>query len=246
MLWFWCDSVRVSGWGGKGGIVYQKAYLEFFCSEEKLNRLIQKCPEFPSITYIASNKEGTWKSNVDQSAVNAVTWGVFPAKEIVQPTVVDPKTFIFWKEEAFEIWSRGWARLFPEADPSRKILEEVIFSRPSLRFLFVYLFIFYFDFSRLISFVFDWSHLYYRYKTATIWSAWSTTISSAETFLRCFLISNDPSTKRPLLNFPFLLFMGRVIIIILSSYLFFFTCYGKSENVDRLLELDNWKDLSLL
>ncbi|XP_028548127.1 probable methylenetetrahydrofolate reductase, partial [Dendrobium catenatum] len=30
-----------------------------------------------------------------------------------------------WKDEAFEIWTRGWACLFPEADPSRALLEEV-------------------------------------------------------------------------------------------------------------------------
>ena len=74
---------------------------------------------------MAVNKEGNWISNVRQTAVNAVTWGVFPAKEIIQPTVVDPASFMVWKDEAFEIWSRGWASLFPEGDPSRKLLEEV-------------------------------------------------------------------------------------------------------------------------
>ncbi len=29
--------------------------------------------------------------------VNAVTWGVFPAREVVQPTVVDPQSFLVWK-----------------------------------------------------------------------------------------------------------------------------------------------------
>ncbi|KAK4482589.1 hypothetical protein RD792_009753 [Penstemon davidsonii] len=56
---------------------------------------------------------------------SVVTWGVFPAKEIIQPTVVDLSSFIVWKDEAFEIWSRGWATLYPETDPSRKLLEEV-------------------------------------------------------------------------------------------------------------------------
>lgn len=76
---------------------------------------------------MAVNKEGTWKSNVNNTDVNAVTWGVFPAKEIIQPTVVDPQSFMVWKDEAFEIWSRGWAKLYPEDDPSRKLLEEVNF-----------------------------------------------------------------------------------------------------------------------
>ncbi|KAI0511985.1 hypothetical protein KFK09_012619 [Dendrobium nobile] len=113
------------GWGGPGGYVYQKAYIEFFCSVEKLSQLVENCKALPSVTYIAVNKEGHRLSNVGPNAVNAVTWGVFPAKEIIQPTVVDPASFMVWKDEAFEIWTRGWACLFPEADPSRALLEEV-------------------------------------------------------------------------------------------------------------------------
>lgn len=113
------------GWGGPGGYVYQKAYLEFFCSEKNLKLLVEKCSSLPSLTYIAVNKEGHSVSNVGPSAVNAVTWGVFPAKEIIQPTVVDPASFMVWKDEAFEIWTRGWACLFPETDPSRALLEQV-------------------------------------------------------------------------------------------------------------------------
>ncbi|KAI8009361.1 putative methylenetetrahydrofolate reductase [Camellia lanceoleosa] len=113
------------GWGGAGGYVYQKAYVEFFCSKDKLNALAEKCSAFPYVTYMAVNKDGIWISNVSQTDVNAVTWGVFPGKEIIQPTVVDPSSFMVWKDEAFEIWSRGWAQLYPEADPSRNLLEEV-------------------------------------------------------------------------------------------------------------------------
>ena len=41
------------------------------------------------------------RSNVGQSDVNAVTWGVFPGKEVVQPTVVDPHSFSVWKVTLF-------------------------------------------------------------------------------------------------------------------------------------------------
>lgn len=110
--------------------MYQKAYLEFFCSSDKLYVLVEKCKEFPYLTYLAVNKDGScWVSNVGKSDVNAVTWGVFPGKEIIQPTVVDPASFVVWKDEAFEIWSRGWGCRYPEGDPSRELLEEV---RPSL------------------------------------------------------------------------------------------------------------------
>lgn len=118
------DSPTV-GWGGPGGYVYQKAYVEFFCSKEKLNALVEKCKSLTHITYMAVNKGGDWISNVAQTAVNAVTWGVFPAKEVIQPTVVDPASFMIWKDEAFEIWSRSWAQLYPEGDSSKKLLEEV-------------------------------------------------------------------------------------------------------------------------
>ncbi|KAL1535215.1 Methylenetetrahydrofolate reductase 1 [Salvia divinorum] len=118
------DSPTV-GWGGPGGYVYQKAYVEFFCSPERLTALVGQCKQFPSLTYLAVNKEGSLKSNVSNNDVNAVTWGVFPAKEIIQPTVVDPASFMVWKDKAFEIWSRVWANLYPEADPSRKVIEEV-------------------------------------------------------------------------------------------------------------------------
>ncbi|KAG8061480.1 hypothetical protein GUJ93_ZPchr0003g17343 [Zizania palustris] len=118
------DSPSV-GWGGPGGYVYQKAYVEFFCSKEKLDQLIEKSKAFPSLTYIAVNKDGESSSNVPTNAVNAVTWGVFPGKEIIQPTVVDSASFMVWKDEAFEIWSRGWACLFPDGDSSREILDKV-------------------------------------------------------------------------------------------------------------------------
>ncbi|GER38659.1 methylenetetrahydrofolate reductase [Striga asiatica] len=87
------DSPSV-GWGGPGGYVYQKAYVEFFCSPEKLNALVEKCKNFSYLTYMAVNKQGSWISNVKKTDVNAVTWGVFPAKEIIQPTVVDPESFL--------------------------------------------------------------------------------------------------------------------------------------------------------
>ncbi|KAL2922405.1 Methylenetetrahydrofolate reductase 2 [Bienertia sinuspersici] len=114
-----------AGWGGPGGYVYQKAYVEFFCSKDKLNVFVEKCKSHPSVTYMAVNKGGDWIANVAQTDVNAVTWGAFPAKEIIQPTVVDPISFMIWKDEAFEIWSRSWAQLYPEGDSSKKLLEQV-------------------------------------------------------------------------------------------------------------------------
>ncbi|CAN6444458.1 unnamed protein product [Victoria cruziana] len=166
------DSSSV-GWGGPGGYVYQKAYLEFFCSADKLNVLVEKCKELPSLTYMAVNKDGKSISNVEPNNVNAVTWGVFPAKEIIQPTVVDPVSFMVWKDEAFDIWTKVWASLFQEADASRQILDEVC------------------PFPSSISISLNWwlggnlrkksvmliAILYHgRYKIVITWSAWWTMI----------------------------------------------------------------------
>jgi methylenetetrahydrofolate reductase (NADPH) len=53
----------------------------------------------------------------------AVTWGVFPGKEIIQPTVVDPESFHFWKDEAFALWKQQWGRLYPDESKSRQVID---------------------------------------------------------------------------------------------------------------------------
>eukprot|EP00878_Enallax_costatus_P012779 GHUV01013346.1.p1 GENE.GHUV01013346.1~~GHUV01013346.1.p1 ORF type:complete len:376 (+),score=87.57 GHUV01013346.1:1641-2768(+) len=113
------------GWGGPGGYVYQKAYVEFFCAPEKLQPLIEKLDQLPSITYIAVNAAGDVRSNMKQDTVNAVTWGVFPGREIEQPTVVDPVSFMVWKDEAFDLWNSEWGSLYEESSESRKVLADI-------------------------------------------------------------------------------------------------------------------------
>lgn len=49
---------------------------------------------FDKITF---QKEEINLANSKSMSPNAVTWGVFPGKEIVQPTVVDPISFLSWK-----------------------------------------------------------------------------------------------------------------------------------------------------
>lgn len=52
----------------------------------------------PYITYYAANRAGDSKSNVDdRDSQNAVTWGVFPGKEIVQPTIIEQVSFDAWR-----------------------------------------------------------------------------------------------------------------------------------------------------
>ncbi|RCH80484.1 hypothetical protein CU098_002933, partial [Rhizopus stolonifer] len=105
------SSDPVYGWGPKNGYVFQKAYLEFFVSPEKLDELIEKIGKDHQVTYYAINKQGDLRTNTQHDEPNAVTWGVFPGKEIVQPTIVEAVAFTAWKDEAFELWNR-WARIY--------------------------------------------------------------------------------------------------------------------------------------
>jgi hypothetical protein len=46
------------------------------------------------------NKSGSINfTNIKDKRPVAVTWGVFPGKEIIQPTVVDPIAFKSWRPE---------------------------------------------------------------------------------------------------------------------------------------------------
>jgi methylenetetrahydrofolate reductase (NADPH) len=55
----------------------------------------------------------------------AVTWGVFPDQEIVQPTVVDIESFSAWKDEAFNVWTQVWGEVYPDGSASRSVLKEI-------------------------------------------------------------------------------------------------------------------------
>ena len=109
----------VYGWGPAGGFVYQKAYVEFFCSQAEFDALAKMAQRFPAISWMAARTgpDAELLSNLpgDQLTVaTAVTWGVFPAREVVQPTVVDSRAFMIWREEAFGMWLTSWRALFSE------------------------------------------------------------------------------------------------------------------------------------
>lgn len=55
----------------------------------------------------------------------AVTWGIFPNKEIVQPTIFDVDAFMAWKDEAFEVFVRQWGQIYEEGSPAKEILKEI-------------------------------------------------------------------------------------------------------------------------
>merc|ERR1719261_821914 len=79
----------VYGWGPAGGVVYQKAYVEFFCSPAMLQTLQEHFSKKKDVEWMAISKNGDMKTCANGvGAVTAVTWGVFKGSEIQQPTVV--------------------------------------------------------------------------------------------------------------------------------------------------------------
>jgi methylenetetrahydrofolate reductase (NADPH) len=111
------------GWGPSGGFIYQKAYCEFFCTKDLLDKIIAGMGK-STYSYMAVNKKGGKIGNVKSDSVNAVTWAVFPAREISQPTVVDVNSFMAWKDEAFSLWGE-WSSIYEESSESRKLIESI-------------------------------------------------------------------------------------------------------------------------
>lgn len=119
------SSDPVFGWGKPGGCVYQKAYIEFFCSPQILSRVLKNCEKIQSVRYIASDADGNLYSNCKPGASTAVTWGVFPNSEVLQPTVVNDQSFMAWKDEAFALWKRSWGSIYEDDTDGVKLIEQI-------------------------------------------------------------------------------------------------------------------------
>eukprot|EP00796_Vickermania_ingenoplastis_P005125 gene5125-3679_t len=131
------SSNQVFGWGPPHGYIYQKGYLEFFCSPATAQTVFTTLGKFPSLRFMAMTRQGSrmvksnWKDSDSTTAamhqafgrgVTAVTWGVFPGREIIQPTIVSIDTFRAWVEEAFDLWAAPFA--LNEVPPVIRLIQE--------------------------------------------------------------------------------------------------------------------------
>ncbi|KAK5660381.1 hypothetical protein OQA88_12923 [Cercophora sp. LCS_1] len=115
----------IHGWGPSNGYVYQKAYLELLVPPELFPEILRRIHDHPDLTYYAVTKSGDLKTNAPSDGPNAVTWGVFPGKEIVQPTIVESISFLAWKDEAFQL-GVDWARCYEADSPSRLVIQKMM------------------------------------------------------------------------------------------------------------------------
>lgn len=110
------------GWGGPGGLVYQKAYVECFCPPGHLAALMEAAAQHPSISFTAISADGTTFSSRRLDCAAAVTWGVYPDREVQQPTIVEYGAFQAWKNEAFELWMQQWAAAYEEESEAADLI----------------------------------------------------------------------------------------------------------------------------
>jgi hypothetical protein len=125
------------GWGGPGGLVYQKAYVECFCPRGHLAALMEAVElslaegggggpqRSGNVSYTAINAAGETFSSRRLDCAMAVTWGVFPDREVQQPTIVDYAAFRAWKSEAFALWLQQWGSIYEAGSEAGELLREV-------------------------------------------------------------------------------------------------------------------------
>lgn len=106
------SSDDIHGWGPAGGFVFQKPFVEFFLPAKDWHQILR--PHLEScargqVSWYAGDCASGFESSEGREAVHAVTWGMFPGREIVTATMVEEVSFRAWAEEAFGIWAE-WAR----------------------------------------------------------------------------------------------------------------------------------------
>ena len=123
------DGVKSShptyGWGPSNGYVYQKACLEVLVSPKLIDTVVKRMKDNVDVTYYAINHCGDLQTNTEaENGPNAVTWGVFPGKEIVQPTIVEAISFLAWRDEFYYLGSE-WSKCYDEGSDARRLIKEV-------------------------------------------------------------------------------------------------------------------------
>ncbi|KAH6703269.1 methylenetetrahydrofolate reductase-domain-containing protein [Leptodontidium sp. MPI-SDFR-AT-0119] len=128
------SSDPIFGWGPKNGFVFQKAFVELFIPVADWTALHAKLTSSSVVTTVswyASNASGSFLSSSPNSpedagtgsgSTNAVTWGAFPGKEIITPTIIEEVSFRAWAEEAFGIWGE-WGRVYPARSVSKRVVD---------------------------------------------------------------------------------------------------------------------------
>lgn len=119
------SSDPIFGWGPSNGYVYQKAYLEIMIPPALYQPIIDRISSNEEVTYYAVNNKGDLDTNAPLGGgPNAVTWGIYPGKEVIQPTIVEKISFLAWKDEAFRL-AEEWASCYEKDSASYKFINTI-------------------------------------------------------------------------------------------------------------------------
>lgn len=122
------SSDPIFGWGPRNGFVFQKAFVELFLPSTSWASLRSVLLGDESVSFLAMNAAGDFESSDKNSnsgtGTNAVTWGAFPGKEIITPTIIEEISFKPWCEEAFDIWAE-WQRVYGAKSQSAKLIGDI-------------------------------------------------------------------------------------------------------------------------
>nr|XP_028572188.1 methylenetetrahydrofolate reductase-like [Podarcis muralis] len=85
----------------KDAVLYRKQTQKGLPGVLHLQRERQSPPKNygQRVNYHIVNVKGENITNAHEMQPNAVTWGIFPGREIIQPTVVDPVSFMYLKSK---------------------------------------------------------------------------------------------------------------------------------------------------
>ncbi len=81
--------------------------------------------DYPTLRYYAVDSKGNTYTNNKSNSAAAVTWGVFPNKEVQQPTIIDTTSFLVWKDEAFRLWVRQWGCIYNDESKSFELIYNI-------------------------------------------------------------------------------------------------------------------------
>ena len=133
---------KVYGWGPANGWIFQKPFVEFFCTTREWDECLKPkltTASLEEVSWMKTDAEGVFESTETvlngqrksggisskrtpgATGVNAVTWAVFGSKEVLSSTIVEPPSFRAFGEEAFVLWTE-WARCFPKNSEENKLL----------------------------------------------------------------------------------------------------------------------------
>ncbi|KAJ5911989.1 Methylenetetrahydrofolate reductase 1 [Penicillium subrubescens] len=113
------SSHPIYGWGPKN-----ESLPGTPCSPSLIDELTARIEKNDDLTYHAIRKNGELRTNTHDSP-NALTWGIFAGREIIQPTIVETISFLAWKDEAYRL-GEDWSKCHDSASPSRKLIQQVM------------------------------------------------------------------------------------------------------------------------